>query len=377
MLQLLDKIKILNKYQKEISDLSSEERFNIFRICGVNHYEVTHSAILTELLSNNSSHNFGNKFFVAFLKILKRENLLSDDYHFSLEDMKVITEFSIGELGRIDIIIKNHNQCLIVENKIYANDQEEQLKRYETFAKNNFGDYKLFYLTLFGDEASENSSQDSNYTTVSYSHTIINWLERCVEISAKTPVIRETLIQYINHLKFLTNNTSLSKMNNEIIELLSQNDNIEATFTIGERLNDVKNHLINKILLPQLSDLCKELNLDNISEEYDRVNRSWAGFQFTHPEWKFFKIAFEFEARGLRNSIIGLTHINRDIRKDVTFEILKGKFNGKNDYWVWNDFPKYNSWNKDAMIAIQNGEMKNLFKAEIESILLKTQGLEM
>ncbi|WP_281867850.1 PD-(D/E)XK nuclease family protein [Flavobacterium sp. GSB-24] len=377
MLQLLEKIKILNKYQKEISVLSSEERFNIFRICGVNHYEVTHSAILTELLSNNSSHNFGNKFFIAFLKILKKENLLSEDYHFSLNNIKVIPEFSIGELGRIDILIKNNDQCLVIENKIYANDQKDQLKRYETYAKNNFEDYKLFYLTLFGDDASDNSAQDSNYTTVSYSHTIISWLERCVEISAKNPVIRETLIQYINHLKFLTNNTSLSKMNNEIIELLSQSENIEATFTIGERLNDVKNHLINKILLPQLNDLCKEFNLVNESDEYDRVNTSWAGFQITNPEWNFFKIALEFEARGLRNSIIGLTYINRDNRKDETLEILKGKFKGNNKNWVWNDFSKYNSWNKDAMIAIKNGEMKNIFKTEIENILSKTKGLEM
>ncbi|MCP2027183.1 hypothetical protein L1276_002340 [Flavobacterium sp. HSC-32F16] len=75
MLELLERIKILNKYQKEISDLS-EERFNIFRICGVNHYEVTHSAILTELLSNDSSHSFGTAFLTAFLKTLKKENLL-------------------------------------------------------------------------------------------------------------------------------------------------------------------------------------------------------------------------------------------------------------------------------------------------------------
>ncbi|RED26322.1 PD-(D/E)XK nuclease superfamily protein [Flavobacterium cutihirudinis] len=377
MLQLLDKIKILNKYQKKISDLSSEERFNMFKICGVNHYEVTHSSILTELLSNNSSHNFGNKFFIAFLKTLKKENLLSEDYQFSLEDIKVIPEFSIGELGRIDILIKNSYQCIIIENKIYAKDRLEQLKRYETYAKNKFTDYKLFYLTLYGDEASEDSAQDSNYSTISYSYTIINWLERCVEISAKSPVIRETLIQYINHLKFLTNNTSLSKMNNEIIELLSQNDNIEATFTIGERLNDVKNHLINKVFLPQLNDLCEELNLINDSDEYDRVNTSWAGFRIINPNWNFFKIALEFEARGLRNSIIGVTYINPDNRKDEILEILKGRFKDKNKNWVWNDFPKYNSWNKDAMIAIQNGEMKNIFKTEIENILSKTKDLEM
>ena len=91
---------------------------------------------------------------------------------------------------------------------------------------------------------------------------MINWLERCVEIAAKNPVIRETLIQYINHLKYLTNNTTLSKMNDEIIEILSLNENIDATFTIGERLNDVKNHLVNKNFLHQLNNLCLELGLE-------------------------------------------------------------------------------------------------------------------
>ena len=137
------------------------------------------------------------------------------------------------------ILITNINQCIIIENKIYANDQQNQLKRYETFAKQNFKNHLLLYLTLYGDEASEFSAKDSDYKLISYGQTMINWLERCVEIAAKNPVIRETLIQYINHLKYLTNNTTLSKMNDEIIEILSLNENIDATFTIGERLNDV------------------------------------------------------------------------------------------------------------------------------------------
>ena len=202
---MLFRSKILNKYQNQISNLS-EERFNIFRICGVNHYEVTHSSIITELLSNNSSHNFGTKFLDAFIQTLIKDKIIDNDYFFSLQDIKVIPEYSVGEFGRIDILITNINQCIIIENKIYANDQQNQLKRYETFAKQNFKNHLLLYLTLYGDEASEFSAKDSDYKLISYGQTMINWLERCVEIAAKNPVIRETLIQYINHLKYLTNN---------------------------------------------------------------------------------------------------------------------------------------------------------------------------
>ncbi len=376
MIQLLEKIKIIDRYQKDI-DKMSEERFNIFRICGVNHYEITHSAILTELLNNKSSHHFGTKFLVAFLETLIKENVLDKDFSFSLKDVKVVPEHPVGKFGRIDILIHNENQCIIIENKIYARDQNEQLKRYEEYAKNNFKDYTLLYLTLYGDEASDSSAKDSVYNVLSYSNTIINWLERCVEIAAKSPVIRETVIQYINHIKYLTNNTNLSKMNEEIIDILSSAENIEATFIIGERLNDVRNNLVNKVFLNQLNNLCISLGLELENTEYDRVNTAYSNFIIFSPNWKYFKIGFEFETKGLRNLIIGIVHKDRSIRNDKTFVLLKEHFRYDNEFWVWSNFPKYPNWHKEAMLAISNGEMLELFKTEIEKILHVTESLEM
>lgn len=376
MVDLLEKIKILLKFQKQISDIS-DEKFNIFRICGVNHYEVTHSAILAELLSANSTHQYGTKFLSAFLETLKKEHILADNYQFDLEgSIKVTTEFPVGN-GRIDIFIDNGRQCIVIENKIYAQDQNEQLKRYETFATSKYENHILLYLTLFGDEASEYSALDSKYLKLSYNLTIINWLERCIEISAKSPVIRETLIQYINHLKHLTNHTSLEKMNNEIIELLSLQNNIESTFTIGERLNDVKNHLINDVLLPQINTVCNDLGLKLDMTTYDRVNISYSSFIIHNPTWKTFKIGFEFSKRNLRNLIVGIVHIDINRREDETFAVLKGHFTYSNQLWVWSDFPKYPTWNKDAMLAISTGEMKDIFKSEISKIIDLTKNLSL
>lgn len=294
-----------------------------------------------------------------------------------MTNVQIIREYSTP-FGRIDILIKNDNQCIIIENKIYADDQFEQLKRYDSFARKEFGNkYQLLYLTLWGDEASEHSGRGVHYKQISYRQTMINWLEKCVKISARNPIIRETLIQYINHIKSLTNNNSNSKMDEEITKLLSQNENLEAVFTIGNSLNSVKNYLVNKVFLPQLSQICEELNLVCHLDEYDRVNTAYAGFEIHNPNWNYFKFGFEFETKGLGNFIIGINHKDVNIRKEDTFEELKTHFKRNNQNWVWSDFPKYNYWDEEAMKAINNGEMAVFFKTELEKILVFTKELDM
>jgi len=153
----------------------------------------------------------------------------------------------------------------------------------------------------------------------------------------------------------------------EVVEILLEN--IDSTFVVADNVTNLKNHLINKVFLPQLSAICEELGLKNVSEECDRVNESWSGFQIKNPNWKTFKIGFEFETRGLSNFIIGVNHIDNSIRNNDTFEKLKPFFARKNDNWVWKSFPIYSYWGKEAMIAIQNNEMANIFKEEIKKIL--------
>ena len=169
-----------------------------------------------------------------------------------------------------------------------------------------------------------------------------------------------------------------TKNKDEIIQLLCKPENLESVFAIGDRLSDVKNYLVNKVLLPQLTSVCEESGLKNVSEECDWVNKPWAGFQIINPSWKFFKICFEFQNKGLGFLIAGIIH-KGDARNDETFEILKQRLpkdrNNKN--WAYKDFPTYTHWGKDAMKAIQNGKMAEIFKAEIEKTLELTKGLDM
>lgn len=44
------------------------EQFNIFHICGIEHYETSHSTILAGILNPNGNHGQGDTFLKAFLE---------------------------------------------------------------------------------------------------------------------------------------------------------------------------------------------------------------------------------------------------------------------------------------------------------------------
>lgn len=354
---------------KKLEVEKNEDTFNMFRICGVNHYENTHSSILAELLDPNASHQFEHKFLDAFIQTLIKLDILPPEYQFAYQGVKVHREYSTS-YGRLDILITNSlDEALLIENKIYASDQFEQLKRYHTFGAQKFNNkFKLLYLTLWGNESPQDALDKTEYLQVSYSEAILQWLERCVEIAAKSPIVRETLIQYSNHIKNLTHQNTESKMNKELIDQLSSVENLDAVFTISENISHVKNNLINNVLLKQLEEIGKELNIVSQSESKDYVNTSWAGFSFAVNSWKNYNIFLEFGARGLRNLIIGLVPKNDQVDTSA-FPIIKEKVGGGNARCAYIWFPKYQDWNADAMKAIVNGEMKNLIKNEIIKLI--------
>ena len=129
LFRLAGKILIKSDTAKEESRQRGE-LFNMFRVCGVNHYETRHSAILAEFLSPSGSHGQADAFLSIFLKDVGLK-----DFNFNTSTAVVQTEFSIAN-GKIDILINdNRGKIIIIENKIYAADQHEQLKRYAKFAQ--------------------------------------------------------------------------------------------------------------------------------------------------------------------------------------------------------------------------------------------------
>lgn len=238
--QLMTRInEISNKYE-EISKVSGDN-FNVFRVIELTSDEVRlHSKFLAELLNPKGSHGQGSKFLDLFIQQFDIKNVDSETSKVDVE--KYIGNKTDTEGGRIDIFIEDNNQnAIIIENKIYASDQENQLVRYSNYTTNS---KIIFYLNLDGSDPSEHSCHglelDKDFKVISYKDDILTWLENCKKESVSLPLLREGITHYMNLIKHLTGQSNNTTMDKEIIDLLATPQNIEMAIKIAKTTEKAK-----------------------------------------------------------------------------------------------------------------------------------------
>jgi hypothetical protein len=217
----IEYLQLKNEYRNLNKTLA--EDFNIFQILNVQHYEVsTHSAMIRELLDSTGTHGQGNLFFLEFLNMLSEKEIISNNdtstYSSNIFDnYSCISEQSV-ETGRIDIVIERLYSdfpfCFIIENKVWAVDQEKQIERYwQELQKKNIPEdrKKILYLSPNGYLPSEWSidNQTRMYLEnkrilhcISYSRDIIYWLEKVLP-KIESEKVRYLVAQYCDILKSL------------------------------------------------------------------------------------------------------------------------------------------------------------------------------
>ena len=216
------------------------ENYNLFSILSIERYELKHSALIANLLDPKGSHGCGDAFLRAFFEIA----LKGTAYPF--EECTLphsYTEYYTGPIagdtgGRIDILVTSSDYGLIIENKIYAGDQDKQLTRYDNYGKETFGagGYLLVYLTLYGYDASKESTatksaEEVGYLRLSYAEDILRWLEQCARLADNKPLVRESLNQYIQTIKQLTYQDMNQENIQEIIDLAVDHPEVVATLS--------------------------------------------------------------------------------------------------------------------------------------------------
>lgn len=224
---LLSQILQITKNFEKMAKFSGEN-FNVFRTLKIESSEVRmHSALIGELLDPNGSHGQRDLYLKLFIKNLESYDKLKN-MNFKTNSSHLEVEKYIGEIndektegGRIDIFLEDcNNNHIIIENKIYATDQNNQLLRYYNFDKRSI----ILYLTLDGTKAHDYSTGGklikNSYLSISYAKEIIKWLEDCKKESVSLPIIRETISQYIYLIKYLTDQTIMSDVEKEIEQLI-------------------------------------------------------------------------------------------------------------------------------------------------------------
>ena len=401
IINILNQVRIVSQKIKEQRKEKFErgESFNIFNDLGFMSDEVhLHSMFLANLLNPKGSHGQRGKFLEAFLKMLQKsfpaisaDSLELDTAIASVEVEKYIGRQTDSEGGRIDIYLTDGKHSIIIENKIYAGDQHHQMLRYWNYGMSQKGNdteksFVLIYLTLDGCPPSKDSLgedlKENDIVCLSYKSDIRGWLDRCVELASRTPLVRETINQYISTIDILTNN--VMEDNKELLDILCKEENLDAIYDIANNKNIVVNRIINEVFIPKLRDLAESKGLtmgDNCTENW--MEESWAGASFYNPKWKYLKLAFEFEHKGLVFLIFGFRPKNEDgvKREDVKdWEKVQKNYSTKdvnNQCWIWKDFNGNQYWdNASGIKDLLNGKTLNDFSIMFDEAIDCVKGLD-
>jgi len=248
------------KFKKEY-DKQLAFDFSLFQFFTIGENKI--SQILAYFLDENQNHGQGNIFLKEFVKTFY-------DKEIEIKQLENICEKVITENRRIDIYIKLKGLTIAIENKIWADDQKNQLKDYSTFLEQKSqGSYLLLYLNPYGlepttksikDKLKENLIEQKKLKILSYKDDIIslinNWLVIC-EADNVSHFLKE-FKKYLE-IKFLGKNTL--NMSKELRTLIHENER-EVQQLVNE-YKGIENEILSKLnsVGKELAEIQPELDL--------------------------------------------------------------------------------------------------------------------
>ncbi len=206
--------------QQREQDLLRPPHFNVFQALGHAYREVsTHSAMLAHLLDPAGNHAQGTRFLQGFLDIVQaaaerqKKNIRLPPLGDLTYRWRCRREVPLrDDLGQADVLIRGPGLLLLIENKIFAADQEAQLQRYWIFAKAEAEAKSLLpliiYLTLDGHPPTaqsirESPGLDERLVLLSYHDDIYQFIQGNAE-ALHAVSVAEVLRQYAELVRNLT-----------------------------------------------------------------------------------------------------------------------------------------------------------------------------
>ena len=335
--------KLLQEAYEKSKDYLYEDssRYNLLSIIEKDRDEAhVHSKVIYSLLSQNWGKKDKETFITLFLKEIgiEDENIYDKNWEVTREKA-----FDLDTIkGRLDFEIKSKDCIYIIEMKIDAGDQPEQLIRYQKFAKEQHKKYKIFYLTLDGHNASKKSigeeenleeNEKVEYINISFQGEILNWLENCLKLVEGKENKSACISQYIASI-----NKILGEKDTKIKDnILKSTEDIKTAITIYEKLNDklqkvLKNFFeeLNKKLKNKLKDITSKpiYNESYIKDYYnytlDKIPQDYPGLYIVLDENKsnnsnYYKFVLKLELAPELIGCLGFIKSDEDVKETIPF----------------------------------------------------------
>lgn len=374
---LLSKVSGISRKYDEIAKVTGEN-FNIFSIMNMEHNEVkTHSSIIGEFLNPNGRHGLQDKLLELFIETLKnkfRDSPTMSEFVLDAKTSFVTIEKYIGVInqdktvgGRIDIFIQDSKrEALIIENKVYANEQENQLIRYNNYLKTA----PILYLTLFGEQPKSHGEliEKKDYFNVSYEKFIVEWLEKCLKEATMLPMLREVIKQYMNLVKKMTFQSTNHIMNKEILDaIIEKPENVKSIFEISNNIAGLQGKLY-KNLIERISDT-------NGFTVVETENEKYFGIDVKHENVdRVISVLFGKKKSNYDSVFCGFL-IDDNLSKDLKDKYISHKYEVDNE-WVFKWLKNY-KWENNPVIweDISKGDKGETYK-EIQEIIQEIIDIE-
>ena len=165
------------------------QTLNIFEVLGITNAEIRHSNFLAWLLDPNGNHGMGDKFLREFVSKLGQREVVPEN---------VTVCIVRREWQHIDLLVlcQKEKYLLCVENKVFSEEHDNQLRRYRDMLLEEYPDYTMSFAFLSPDGIAPLSADDQQYwQTVSYAD-ILDAIESAKGGSALLPEVNMLLDHY-------------------------------------------------------------------------------------------------------------------------------------------------------------------------------------
>lgn len=366
------KIGTLREAKGRFSDRLAPE-FNIFDYLRTD--EIGISGCIASLLDPVGTHGQGNVFLEAFLECVGSAAAWAKNS----TSCVVIPEKQANGLRRIDIYLMFPNGAIGIENKPWAEDQDDQLTDYARYLKNDSGGRNWLLLYLCDRDPSESSmrrdeqvylSEVGQFVRCNYSE-IIAWLEIC---ASKTKALNVRI--FIEELaKFIKVNIKGELDMSEEIEtctsILKSKESLGSAFEVYKAIDSVKKDLLKTFR----DDLASELKLLGFHLMWDQNlenGKGSVGFGVKFSLAQNLYLRFEFENSGLNGLFWGIGREDKTILHDLALwgeirSCMSNKFSmgGTSAWWPW-----YSTNIKEALDV----DIKHWYKNERAWVLILDNG---
>jgi hypothetical protein len=280
----------LEHFFEEITRLKEEysnaETFNPYLIFGLKDKEIMHSRFIKSLLNPDEIHGFKHAFLDLFLKRIEITG-------FNLISVTTECEKNTFNNRFIDIAIENKKakQMIIIENKIWANDLDNQLSDYYNFALNlcdgKSENLHVVYLTPYGRQPNaisfpkENEQPKNGIRCISYEKDILDWLDDCLKhIRVKDEKNVRLLLCIEMYIELIRKTINRDKYMEEILKLLmNDSEKMKIAIDVARSLQGRNFFEINSISRNKIIDNLI-LSFEELGIEHDNYEQDEAIYYF-------------------------------------------------------------------------------------------------